>query len=158
MADGDYDFIFTLYSSEKSDDVLWTERQTGVSVISGKLVVDLEQVAPLSKELAGHQGLWLEISVREPQDADFILLTPRVALTSPQAVTALTCPHSHFTDSWSRLDPEFGLYLDNTSTGDGLRAYSRSTVWNYAAIFGANVASAGYGTGVPAAVVRIACR
>jgi hypothetical protein len=40
------------------------------------------------------------------------------------------------------------LLLENTSTGDGLRAYSRSTVWNYAAVFGANIATTGYGTGV----------
>lgn len=148
VTDGIYDFIFTLYSSEKGENALWSERQSGVSVKSGDLNVSLGQFTPLSKELAGRQDLWLSISVRGPQDADFTLLSPRSELNTPQAVNALSCPHSHFTDSWSGASPEWGLFLENTSTGDGLRAYSRSTVWNYAAVFGANVASTGTGTGV----------
>lgn len=146
--DGRYDFIFTLYASEKGGDALWSEQQTGVSVKSGNLSVSLGQFTPLSKELAGRQDLWLSISVRGPQEADFTLLNPRSALNTPQAVTALSCPHSHFTDSWSGAATEYGLLLENTGAGDGLRAYSRSTVWNYAAVFGANIAGTGSGTGV----------
>jgi len=146
--DGRYDFIFTLYSSEKEENALWSEQQTGVSVKSGDLNVSLGQFTPLSKELAGRQGLWLSISVRGPQDADFTLLSPRDELNTPEAVNELSCPHSHFTDTWSGAEPEWGLLLENTSTGDGLRAYSRSTVWNFAAVFGANIATTGSGTGV----------
>jgi hypothetical protein len=147
-ADGRYDFIFALYASEKGEVALWTEQQTSVSVVGGKLDVALGQATPLTQELAGRQGLWLEIRVRGPQDADFTLLSLRAALDAQEAVTELDCPHNHFTDSWSGSNTEWGLLMDNLSTGDGIRAYSRSTVWNYAAVFGANVAASGYGTGV----------
>ncbi len=69
-------------------------------------------------------------------------------MNAPAAVNALDCPHSHFTDNWTDSNPDWGLYLENLSTGDGLRAYSKSTVWNFAAVFGANVATTGYGSGI----------
>jgi len=148
VADGNYDFIFTLYASEKDTQPLWTETQTGVLVKSGNLDIGLGQNIAIPKEVAGLKDLWVEISVRGPQDSDFILLNPRQNLNTPDAVSALTCPHSHFTDSWSGSNPEWGLLLDNSSTGDGLRAYSKATQWNYAAVFGANTATTGSGTGV----------
>jgi len=148
VADGRYDFIFTLYPSEKGEDALWSEQQMGVSVHSGKLEVTLGRDMDLPKEIAGRQDLWLAVSVRGPQDADFTLLSPRRALNAPAAVNALDCPHSHFTDNWTDSNPDWGLYLENLSTGDGLRAYSKSTVWNFAAVFGANVATTGYGSGI----------
>ena len=52
VADGEYDFIFTLYPSEKADGALWVEMQSGVSVKSGNLNVILGQFTPISKDLA----------------------------------------------------------------------------------------------------------
>lgn len=148
VADGQYDFIFTLYPMEKNGDVLWTEMQTEVQVKAGNLNVILGKNTPMSKELAERPGLWLSVSVRGPQDGDFVLLNPRINLRLPKVVSTLTWPHNHFTDSWPGESSDWGLLLENMSTGDGLRAYSRSQVWNYAAVFGANVATTGYGTGV----------
>jgi hypothetical protein len=148
VADGLYDFIFALYPSAKAEAALWSETQSKVSVKAGELNVILGQNTPLSEKLVASRDLWLSVSVRAPQEIGFTRLNPRQSLDGPAAVNELDCPHSHFTDSWSGADPEWGLFLENTSTGDGLRAYSRSTVWNYAALFGANIASTGYGTGV----------
>jgi hypothetical protein len=148
VADGSYDFIFTLYAAEKDDQTLWSEMQLGVSVKAGNVNVTLGQNVSISKDVSDRKELWLSVSVRGPQDTNFILLNPRRNLTAPDSASALTCPHSHFTDNWSGANSEWGVLLENTSTGDGLRAYSRSTVWNYAAIFGANIATTGYGTGV----------
>ena len=88
--------------------------------------------------------------MRGPDESAFTALEPRQLLPTdgPAAVSALSCPHSHFTDSWSGSNPAWGLYLSNTSTGDGLRAYSKATLWNYAAVYGANTATTGSGTGV----------
>ena len=148
VSDGLYDFIFTLYPSEKNGPVLWTEIQTGVNVKSGSMNVVLGQNMPMTKELADRQGLWLSVSVRGPQDGEFILLNPRIDMNSTKEVSTLTCPHNHFTDYWPGESSDWGLLIENMSTGDGLRAYSKSTTWNYAAVFGANIAATGYGTGV----------
>jgi hypothetical protein len=148
VADGQYDFVFTLYASEKEDQALWSEMQSGLNVKSGNFNVVLGESLRIPKNVTDRKELWLSVSVRGPQDSDFTLLNPRHNLNAPDAVSALSCPHSHFTDSWSGANPEWGLYLENTSVGDGLRAYSKSTVWNYAAVFGANIATTGYGTGV----------
>ena len=148
VADGLYDFVFTLYASEKDDQALWSEMQLGVPVKSGNVNVALGQNVPIAKDVSDRKGLWLAVSVRGPQEPDFTLLNPRRNLAAPDSVSALTCPHSHFTDNWTGTNNAWGLYVENTSTGDGLRAYSRSTVWNYAAVFGANIATTGYGTGV----------
>ena len=148
VADGNYDFIFMLYGSAKDGQPLWTETQNGVSVKSGSLDIELGQSVPVPKDVADLKELWVEVSVRGPQDSGFTLLNPRFNLNAPDEVNDLSCPHSHFTDSWSGINPEWGLYIENTGIGDGLRAYSKSTVWNYAAVFGANTATTGYGTGV----------
>ncbi len=90
------------------------------------------------------------MGVRGPGEAGFTALEPRQLLPTdgPTAVSALSCPHSHFTDSWSGSNTQWGLYLSNSGAGDGLRAYSKATVWNFAAVFGANTATTGSGTGV----------
>lgn len=149
VADGQYDFVFTLYASEKDDRALWSEMQSGLSVKSGNLNVVLGQSVPMSKDVADRKELWLSVSVRGPHDKDFTLLNPRHNLAAPNAVNALTCPHSHFTDYWGGTSAAYGLEVDNSSgNGDGLRAYSASTVTNYAAIYAINTASTGYGTAV----------
>ena len=127
---------------------MWTETQTGVPVKSENLDLGLGQSVAVPNEVAGLKELWLEVSVRGPQDSEFTRLNPRQDIYAPEAISELSCPHSHFTESWSGINLEWGGYLENTGTGDGLRAYSKSTTWNYAALFGANIAPTGYGTGV----------
>jgi hypothetical protein len=102
----------------------------------------------LPKDVADRKELWLSVSVRGPQDRDFTVLNPRHNLTAPSAVSALTCPHTHFHDYWSGTNTGYGLDVDNSGTGDGIRAYSNSTTTNYAAIWAVNMASTGYGTAV----------
>ena len=146
--DGVYVFKFELYDAEIGGRLLWSETHTTVTVQNGDFALLLGETQPIPKEVTDHKELWLAVSVRGPQDTDFTLLSPRQRFNAPTAPSALTCPHNHFTDSWPGTNTEYGLLLDNASTGDGLRAYSRSTAWNYAAVFGANIASTGYGTGV----------
>jgi hypothetical protein len=149
VADGAYDFTFTLFASEKDDQVLWSETQFGVEIKSGKVNVALGQIVPISKDITDLKELWLSVSVRGPQDETFTLLNPRQNLTAPESVSALTCPHSHFTDYWYGTNAAYGIEVDNgTGTGDGVRGYSASTVYNYAAVYGVNTATTGYGTGV----------
>jgi len=149
VADGAYDFTFTLYASEKDNQVLWSETQFGVEIKSGNVNVALGQIVTISKDITDLKELWLSVSVRGPQDETFTLLNPRQNLAAPKSVSALTCPHSHFTDYWYGTNTAYGLEVDNgVGTGDGVRAYSGSTVNNYAAVYGVNTASTGYGTGV----------
>jgi len=150
VADGVYDFTFSLYDTPERGNLLWTGAQAGVIVKGGSFSASLGGQAGLPKTVLDRKECWLAVSVRGPGEAGFTALEPRQLLPTdrPAAVNALSCPHSHFTDSWSGSNPEWGLYLENLSTGDGLRAYSNSTVWNYAAVFGANIATTGSGTGV----------
>ncbi len=149
VADGQYDFIFTLYATEKGNEGLWTETQKGVSVKSGNLNVLLGQSTPLPGELLKLKELWLAISVRGPRDADFTALNPRQNLFETQGTKSLDCPHNHFGDYWGGVSNNVGLEVDNsTGTGDGIRAYSSATSYYYAALYGKNVGTTGYGTGV----------
>ena len=148
VADGAYDFIFTLYASDKDDQALWSETQYGVEVKSGSVNVALGQIVPVSKDISDRKELWLSVSVRGPQDTDFTQLNPRQNLAEPDAVNALTCLHSHFTDNWSGTVDSYGVRVENTGTGDGIRAYSRSTNTNYAAVWAVNYATTGAGTSI----------
>jgi hypothetical protein len=146
VVDGQYDFVFTLYASEKEDQALWSEMQSGLSIKSGNLNVVLGQSVRIPKEVAGRKELWLSVSVRGPGDRDFTLLNPRHNLTAPNSVTALACPHSHFSDYWGGTVGSYGLEVDNSSgTGDGVRGYSGATAYNYAAVYAVN--NGGYTSG-----------
>jgi hypothetical protein len=148
VADGSYDFKFTLFAAEKDDQALWSEIQFGVPVKSGNVNVALGVIVPITKDVSARQELWLSVSVRGSQETDFTLLNPRRNLAAPDAVSALACPHTHFTDYWFGAS-SYGINVDNDSaTGDGVRAYSGSTVQNYAAVYGVNTAATGYGTGI----------
>ncbi len=149
VPDGAYDFLFTLYAAEKDGEPLWTETQTGVPVKAGSFTVALGQSTPLTRELAEGKGLWLAVSVRGPQDSVFTLLEPRQVLDATQGeVKALECPHNHFGDYWYGSASLTGLIVENTGSGDAIDAYSRSTVYNYAAIYAVNIATTGVGTAV----------
>ena len=151
VAAGLYDFQFVLYDAEKDGQWLWSETQEDVAVQDGAVKVALGTTVVIPKEVRERKALWLAVSVRGPSESNYTSLEPRQridTITGPTATAALTCPHNHFTDYWAGANGEWGVLLENTGTGDGLRAYSRSTVWNYAAVFGANTASTGSGTGV----------
>jgi hypothetical protein len=150
VADGKYDFTFSLYDAPTGGDLLWTGTQADVNVQGGSFSASLGSDAGLPQAVLDRKEVWLAVGVRGPGETAFTALEPRQLLPTdgPAAVSALSCPHSHFTDSWSGSNPNWGLYLSNASTGDGLRAYSKATAWNYAAVFGANTATTGYGTGV----------
>jgi hypothetical protein len=149
VPDGPYDFVFTLYPSEKSDQPLWSEMQTGLTLRTGDIKAELGRNVHISPELAERKDLWLSISVRGPHDADFTLLNPRHSLDAvPNAVAALTCPHSHFTDYWGGASSAYGLEVDNaTGSGDGIRGYSGSTVNNYAGVYAYNGGGTAGGAG-----------
>ncbi len=152
VANGQYDFKFMLYAAEKGGTLLWSETQTDVTVRGGVLNVTLGATVTLPKEVRERKELWLAVSVRGPQEADFTLLEPRQNVgqgNSPTAVTALTCPHSHFTDYWHGATVlGYGLSVENAGTGDGIRGYSQSTLENFAGVYGLNTATTGTGSGV----------
>jgi len=150
VTDGQYDFIFTLYGSEKDDQVLWSEMQSDLYIRSGNLDVTLGRRVSMPKDVATRKELWLSVSVRGPQDADFTLLNPRHNLN---AITGgggggLTCPHNHFTDFWSGTNQSYGLQVENFGGGDSVRAYSYSTKTDYAGVYAWDIAGSGDGTGV----------
>jgi hypothetical protein len=148
VADGSYDFTFTLYASEKDDQALWSETQFGINIKSGKVNVALGQNVPISKDISDRTELWLAVRVRGPQDATFTLLNPRQNLAAPDSVSALTCPHSHFTDYWGGTNPAYGVEVDNSAgTGDGVRGYSGATAYNYAGVYAVNSGGTTAGTG-----------
>jgi hypothetical protein len=147
-ADGQFDFVFTLYESEKDDRALWSEMQAGLSVKSGNLTAVLGQNVRLSKDVADRKELWLSVSVRGPHDSDFTLLNPRQKMGPTGGGGGLTCPHSHFSDYWGGITSSYGLEVDNSyGTGDGVRGYSGATLYNYAGVYAINGGGTGGGDG-----------
>ncbi|MBP7688322.1 MAG: hypothetical protein KA765_10455, partial [Thermoflexales bacterium] len=159
VADGQYDFVFTLYAAEKDDRAVWTETQLGVSVKSGEVHTTLGAIKPFPATVSDKVDYWLAVSVRGRGETAFTALSPRQALkavlSAPNAVNALACPHSHFTDAWIGTNSAYGLDVDNrTGTGDGIRAFSGSTTQDFAAIWAENKAVTGNGTAVYAKSVK----
>jgi hypothetical protein len=124
--------------------------QTGVNVRNGSFSASLGSGIGLPKTVLDRKECWLAVSVRGPGEAGFTALSPRQLLPTdrPASVTALSCPHSHFTDSWWGTDSDRGLIVANYGTGDGVRVQSNSTNNSYAAVWAVNGASTGYGTAV----------
>jgi antitoxin (DNA-binding transcriptional repressor) of toxin-antitoxin stability system len=150
VVDGKYDFIYSLYDAPENGNRLWTENQSGVAVKAGDFVTNLGQTTSLPGSIFSHKELWIEVSVHGPGENAFTLLSPRqmISTDAPAETTALSCPHSHFTDYWTGNVINYGLIIDNAGTGDGLRAYSNATAQNYAALYAYNMATTGYGSGV----------
>jgi hypothetical protein len=147
--DGAYDLLFELYDGASGGQRLWTEMQLGVAVKDSQMRTALGAVTPLPASLSSKIGYWLAVSVRGPGDATFTLLDPRQAFTASaaadtNAVSALSCPHSHFSDSWSGTSSAYGLMIENIGTGDALRVFSNSSGINNGGIFVTNM-GAGYG-------------
>jgi hypothetical protein len=150
ITDGLYDFVFEVYAAQTGGSPLWSETQAGVAVKSGRVNVTLGGLTRLPKTAVESKQLWLAVSVRGPNEADYTALTPRQAISpsGPNAVSALTCPHNHFGDYWPGTSTSYGLNLTNNGTGDGIRAYTKSTAWDYAAVYAINDATTGAGTAV----------
>ena len=146
VTDGRYNFVFTLYDKETGGSALWSESRPNLFIKGGDLITALGGITPLLSGLAASQALWLEIRVQGPGEAGFTSLSPRQQLnTASAAVTAvLQCPHSHFEDSWDGSSSLYGLSVNNTSSGDGIRAYTNGSSANYASLYGENFGS---GTG-----------
>jgi hypothetical protein len=150
IADGLYDFTFEVYETQAGGNPIWTETRADVAVTSGRLSVSLGNQARLPKAALESKQLWLAVSVRGPGETAYTALTPRQAISpdGPDAVSALTCPHNHFPDYWPGTSAAYGLNVTNNGTGDGIRAYTKSTAWDYAAIYAINNATTGAGTAV----------
>jgi hypothetical protein len=125
VADGTYDFTFTLYGAETGGEALWSEVQEDVAVEGGAFNAALGSAVAIPQQALDGDARWLETAVRGPDEAAFTALAPRqelspVSPTSPAAPAAPSnggaCPHSHWGESW---EGDSGwLYLHNTATGN----------------------------------------
>ena len=82
VADGAYDFTFTLYQVESGGEPLWTETVEGVTVQDGDFTVLLGSVNPLPKVALDGGARWLKIGVRGPGEGEFTQLSPRQELST----------------------------------------------------------------------------
>jgi hypothetical protein len=146
--DGAYDFSFSLYDAAEGGTALWSETQYGVTINDGNLSTDLGRVTSIPRDILERKELWLSVSVRGKGETEFTLLTPRRSFNAAAAVSALSCPHSHFFDYWNGNNSSYGLIVQNEGVGDGIRAFSYSTKTEYAAVYAINNAATGYGTAV----------
>jgi hypothetical protein len=155
VADGAYGFHFALFDVPDGGSLIWEETQTGVSVRNGSFETALGSVAPLPPTAFAAKERWLQIAVQGPGQAALTVLSPRqMVATDVESPSALSCPHSHFGDAWSGISTSYGLMVDNTSTGDGIRALSGATSSTYGALYAVNVATSGSGRGVYASSSR----
>jgi hypothetical protein len=119
-------------------------------VTSGDLTTNLGQTNSLAESIFSKKELWIEVSVCGPGEVAFTMLSPRQKISpdAPAEINALTCPHSHFMDYWGGTNSAYGLEVDNSSgTGDGLRGYSGSTIYDYAGVYAINNGGTNAGDG-----------
>jgi hypothetical protein len=150
VPDGMYSFTFSLYDSPDAGNLLWSETQTEVEVKGGYVRTVLGGGVPLPPGLPIGGSLWLSVSVRGPGEPQFTALTPRQQVNLAGAMAAsvdapISCPHNHFAENWTGTNSARGLIVDNSGTGDGIRAYTRATAENYAGLYAGAI---GKGSGV----------
>ncbi len=144
VADGRYDFTFTLYEAEGGGQPLWTERLDGVRVQDGYFGVLLGQTTPLGMNVAAGER-YLAVAVRGPGDDGLVALEPRQRLVSPQASLlapncGATADHDHCGDAWTLCNNGLSIYgedagssilfVENSSSTGGSKA-----LWAYATGF-----------------------
>ena len=100
---GEYAFTFAVYDAPADGQlvVVGNADRSGSSktAILPSLFGDVNLIP---NEVAVRKELWLAVSVRGPGETTFTLLTPGRRFTvQANRGSALTCPHSHFNDSWS---------------------------------------------------------
>lgn len=165
--DGSYSLTFRLFGSQTGGSALWTETKT-LAVERGLFSTALGDVTPFGPALRFDHPYWLSIQVAsQPQ------MSPRVRLTSvgyslnsiksDTALYALSAPPQAWADSArvseishtlhlpatsSTSNSAYGVEFENQGTGDGIRAYSKATNTNYAAVYAVNNATTGSGKGV----------
>jgi len=151
VADGAYDFTFTLYDAEVGGEPLWTEIQEGVTVQGGAFTALLGSVAPVPKEMLEGSTRWLAVEVRGPGEEEFTALAPRqqlstVAPASPANPSAgLACAHDHLYESWAGSNASYTFRVQNTGSGDAIRGHANTTNPIYAGVYGYNAGNGGSG-------------
>jgi len=155
VVDGVYDLRFELYAAETGGEPLWSEIHSGITVVGGAfgLVLGSQNSPPKDAFL----GSWLQVSVRGPGEASFTPLAPRqrlvFTLTGENPDTTSSCAHDHYYENWTGANNYYGLRVENTGTGDGIRGVAYSNASDFAGIVGANylagpgVYGHGYGGG-----------
>jgi hypothetical protein len=165
--DGLYTLTFRFHTAESGGSVLWTESKA-LFVERGLFSTILGDANPFGIALTFDRPYWLSIQVEDqPQ------LSPRIPLTaSAYSLNALRADTAMFVRSGSgtatgdsvriagmaaslRLpasceiaDPEYAMVVSNLSSGDGLRAYSQSTVADYGAVYAVNASPTGEGAAI----------
>jgi len=57
---------------------------------------------------------------------------------SGSATTVSKSDHDHFSGAWEGNNAQYGLFVNNLGTGDGIRGYSSGSVFNYAGVYAEN--------------------
>ncbi len=160
VADGAYDFTFTLYAAETDGAPLWSETQEGVTVQSGSFITLLGSVNALPKEVLDSGARWLEVAVRGPEEAEFTLLSPRQELSASTAqaglaapANSLSCVHTHWGEVWSgsgnglvlqgNSDTYATLYARDVSPNGGYAIYGRSYYGTGVGVYGESSSGTG---------------
>jgi hypothetical protein len=146
VADGAYNFTFTLYESEAGGESLWSEVQRGVVVSNGEFLATLGSVEPIPATALSSQNLWLAVSVRGPGEAGFTALAPRQRVTAAAPAAGPACPHDHFGESWSGSGL-YGLLVETTNGNFSGALYGR-TVGIGSGVYGEALGSTSINTGV----------
>lgn len=151
LANGFYDFIFRVYDAHENGTLLWMEHQSGIQISGGNLSVNLGSITAIPGQVMESQSAWLDVSVRGPGETQFTSLSPRVNFIPFLAPVALTCPHSHYGDSWTGTGSYDGLMITNDFVSrDALHVVSDNTDTNHGAIYARNEAPTGTGDAINA--------
>jgi len=151
VANGSYDFWFRLYDAPAAGTQIGNATTTTVQVANGIFTVSLD----FGDTAFAGSARFLQIDVKSAGGPTYTALSPRQELKpAPNAVYAASAAKSGSTP-WAGLtggdanmvtsSTTYGIRVQNTSTGDGVRSYTNATSPNYAALFGGNN---GAGTGV----------
>jgi hypothetical protein len=127
--DGTLDFYFTLWDASSDGNLVAEQAATGVEVSDGHFSVPLDFGSDAFTGDARYLGI----------DVEGTSLEPRVALTA--------APYAHSLRPGAVVggNGSYVLSVTNSGTGDGIRAFSSATEYNWAALYGVNDSS---GSGV----------
>jgi hypothetical protein len=120
--DGTLDFHFTLWTAPSGGDLVAEQAASGVGVNDGYFSVPLDFGSDAFEGDARYLGIEVEGTSLEP----------RVTLTA--------APYAHSLRPGAKVEGSdfYVLNVTNNGTGDGIRAYSSATAYNYAALWGLN--------------------
>jgi hypothetical protein len=151
VADGSYNFVFSLYKAERGGEKLWTEVQEGIALRKGNFIAFLGSVNAIPAEVLREDPYWLGVEVRGPGEMDFTSLEPRQELSAnlPASLNSLSdgssCAHTHLFENWLGSNNDYALRIENNGTGYGIRGISLGTSADSAGVVGAAYASGGSG-------------